>query len=206
MADTTFLAQDPMFLGTKWNGSPGSVILTDEWGSQKIVMMNGAYRDITHNKHVFYASNQVGSGGQAVSVWDATAYTGLYLWNPAGSTITVSLLQVSTGLHTAEAAISALGIGKFSTMTTENHAITPVCCSIPNATGAQCHAGYDATISAPTQIIPIVGGVLATAFPYVSGPVDLGGIIEFGPSNGVVIMAMSAVTGWFSFVWEEIPN
>jgi len=195
-----------MALGTKINGSPGSVFITDEYGNLKVVSPVGKYRDPVKRNHMFCVSTQAGVGGQAVSVYAATTYTGLYLWNPVGSLCNVSLIGVTTALAVAEAAISALYIGRIVTMTTETSQYTPWSLSLPNATAPTCHAGYAATIVAPTVGIPIVGGALATAMPYKSGIDWLDGIMELGPGSGCCIMAMSAVTGWFGFIFEEIPN
>ena len=206
--DNTFLAADPMGLGTKWNGSPGSLFLTDEWGDVKVIQMHSKFRDITKRLHTFYVSTQIGVGGQAVSVWTNVNYTGLYLWNPVGSPVTVSLISVSTALAVAEAAISAIGIGKLTSTGTVNHPYTPLPCYLSNTTAAPyCAAGYDLTLGATTQMTwqwGLVGGSLINLMPYASGPTVTDGAFEYGPGSGCCIMAMSAVTGWFSFVFEEI--
>jgi hypothetical protein len=204
--DNTIIASDPMTLGTKVNGSPGSVFYTDEWGNLKVVTMHSKYRDIVHRQHVFTVSTQAGVGGQAVSVFAATTYTGLYLYNLPGSGVSVSIVAIATALAVAEAGISALFFGK-TTMTTETSQYTPFCNSLGSATApVGTHAGYAATVVAPTVAWPLVGGALATAFPYKSGPEPIEGLFELLPGQVGLIMAMSAVTGWFGFAFEEIPN
>jgi hypothetical protein len=205
----TLLAQDPMTLGTKLNGSPGSVFITDEWGDLKIIQMHTKFRDITHRGHVFATSTQAGVGGQAVTVFTATTYTGLYVYNPTTSPVTLSLLSVTTALAVAEVAISALFLGKFTSMTEGASPYTPYPTSIGSAATAYAHAGYasnGATVAGGAVVWPLVGGALANAFPYASGPTLIDGLFEFGPGSGFYILAMSAVTGWFGFCWEEITN
>jgi len=205
--DNTLLVWDPAGSGSgKVGSNPGSVFRIDDQNALIVGNLHGKYRENTHRQHNFSVTN-AGIGGQAVSVGLATTYTGLYLWNPAGSGVVGSLQMVSTSLYVAEVAISDIHIGRIvpGGMTTETSAITPTCCSIGSATGAIIHAGYAATILAPLLLWPLVGGVLATAFPYKSGPEQIDGMFEINPNSGLCIIAVTAVTGWFGFAWSELP-
>lgn len=204
--NNTFLAQDPMALGTKLNGSPGSVGISDEWGNMKMARIHGRYRDVVHNKHVFYASNQAGVGGQVTTVWAATTFTGLYLYNPVNSGYAISLLAVASSVMVFGATIKATCIGQFQGAPTENHTITPVCTKLDSANASIMHAGYDATLAvAPTMIFPLDGGVLASTAPYTSGVRETSGMFEALPGAGFCTMTLVATTGWWAFLWEEIP-
>ena len=192
----TLLAQDPMALGTKLNGSPGSVFITDEWGNLKIIQMHSKFRDITKRGHAFAASTQAGVGGQAVTVFTATTYTGLYVYNPTTSPVTLSLLSVTTALAVAEAAISAIFLGKFTSMTEGASPYTPYPTSIGSAATSYAHAGFasaGATLAGSAVVWPIVGGALINTFPYASGPTVLDGLFEFGPISPTELAAVAGM-------------
>jgi hypothetical protein len=203
--DNTLLTVDAIASG-KLSTDPRSAFYTDEYGNLKTQSTFGRFREATHRDHRFSVTN-AGIGGQAVSVGLATTYTGLYLWNPAGSGVNLSIDAITTSLLVAEVAISQISLGRIVAggMTTETSSITPTSCLVGSATGAIAHAGYAATIVAPVLLFPLVGGALATAFPYKSGPEYLEGLYEVKPNYGVCIIATTAVTGHFAFVWTEIP-
>lgn len=188
----------------KINTSPGSVMRTDEWGGLIVQQYHGQFREQVNRDHCFFV-NTINIAGQAVSVGAATTYTGLYLYNPVGSGVNVSILAITTALHVAEVAISELHLGRTSGAITETSQLTPLSCNIGSTTGSNIRAGYAATIVAPIIVWPLVGGVLATAFPYKSGTDILNALFQFKPGQIAIIEATTAVTGFFGFAWEEIP-
>jgi hypothetical protein len=193
--------------GGKLSGQvPYSIFRSDEQGALMTGNLMGRYRENTHRIHN-YAAATPAVAGQAVSVGLTATYTGLAIYNPAGSGIVASINWVSTALALAEVAISCLFVGGFvglpGTITT---AISPFSCSIGNASVGQVVAYTSIVMLAiPFIRMPIVGGALATALPATSGPQELAGLFELQPGNGACILAVTAVTGQFGFGWTEIP-
>jgi hypothetical protein len=185
---------------------PYSILRSDEQGAVITGQLMGRYRENTHRIHS-YAAVTPAVAGQAISVGLTATYTGLAIYNPAGSGIVASINWVSTALSLAEAAISCLFIGGFvglpGTITTS---ISPFSTSIGNASiGSVVVYTSIVMLAIPFIRMPIVGGALATALPTQSGPIDIGGLFELQPGNGACILAVTAVTGQWGFGWNELP-
>jgi hypothetical protein len=53
---------------------------------------------------------------------------------------------------------------------------------------------------------PLNGLALAGAAKAASGPVESAGLFELQPGMGGLIIATTLVTGFFGFMWTEIPQ
>lgn len=176
-------------------GRTGEIITADS---------HGRYAEAARRGRLFIAANQ---GAQAVSVALATAYTGICLSNPIGSNKNVELLAAGFALSVAPAAIASLHlIGGYSAVTQVVHTtpLVPIVTKLDGSAGAVAKADASATIVAPQYLMPLMGGFTAAALP--SGPiawVDIGGIFVLPPGAFICIGALTTVTGFGGFIWEE---
>jgi hypothetical protein len=169
--------------------------------------LHGRYYETAYRQNVFYAANQAAT---AWSVALATTYTGICLSNPAGNTKNLIPTKIGFALSAAPAAIASIGIigGYLSTgVVTHTTPLTPGSTFLgvgPTPTGK---ADAAATIvGTPVWILPFMGGFTAAALPSTSpAVVDLEGSIIIPPGGYICIGALTAVTGFGSIVWEEVP-
>lgn len=154
---------------------------------------------------IFTASNQA---AQAVSVALATTYTGLCLSNPNTSTKNLVLLGCNYALTVAPVAIASLHLlAGYSTSDVTHTTPVTVLSSIVGQTGANiARVDREATISTPYYLKAMGSGFTAGAL-YATTPnwIDIGGSIIIPPGGFVAWGALTAVTGFGSFVWEEAP-
>ena len=167
---------------------------------------HGEYFEAARRGRIFYAAN---SAAQAVSVALATTYTGLVLSNPAGSGVDLSLLHVGVGLTLAPAAIASLGlIGGWTAagVTAHTTALVPGGTYLGGAAGVG-KADSAATIPTPVWLDILASGFTAAALPSTSPVVlDKRGVWVVPPGGFLAIGALTAVTGFFSMLWEEVPR
>jgi hypothetical protein len=169
---------------------------------------HGRYNEGSTRGFQFNATNQA---AQAVSVALATTYTGLCISNPLGNIKNLVILGVNFALSVAPAAIASLHlIAGYSATTNVTHTTPLVAPGIQNGllgTGPVSTAKADsaATIVNPGYLIPLGSGFTAAAL-YATTPswIDLGGFITLPPGAWVAIGALTAVTGFGGFVWEEV--
>ena len=167
---------------------------------------HGRYTEATYRGLLYSASNQA---AQAVSVALATTYTGLCIANPLGNQKNVAILGAQFALSSAPVAIASLHlIGGYSA--TANVTLTTAGIATSNLLGvgpiATAKVATAATIPTPTYLIPIGGGFTAAALPSTTPLwIDLGGIFVLPPGGFIAIGALTTVTGFGGFVWEEIP-
>ena len=156
--------------------------------------------------NMFSAANQA---AQAVSVALATTYTGLCLYNPAGSGVILVPNKVAFALTVAPAAIASLHlIGGFSAtggVTAQTTKLVNQSTQIGNASSGKGIALSAATIVTPTYIQALRDGFTAAALPSNLAPIDLEGAYQILPGGFLAIGALTAVTGLGSIVWEEVP-
>ena len=166
---------------------------------------HGRYQEAAIRGRLFSGSN---SAAQAVSVALATTYTGLCLSNNLGNMRNLVLLGCQFALSVAPAAIASLHlISGYSATANVTHT-TPV---TPRnnliGTGAAGVGTLDsaATISTPTYLISLGSGFTAAAL-YGTTPswIDLGGAFVIPPGGFIALGALTAVTGFGSFIWEEV--
>lgn len=171
--------------------------------------LQGRYFEQASRGNTYNASNQA---AQAVSVALATTYTGLCISNPLGNTKNCVLLSASYALTVAPAAIASLHlIGGYSATANVTHTTPLVAPGIQNSllgTGptSTMRADSAATIVSPGYVMSLQGGFTAAALPASPLAVlDLGGQIVLPPGAWIAIGALTAVTGFGSFSWVEVP-
>lgn len=169
--------------------------------------LHGRYYETSYRRAMYAAANQA---AQATTVALATTYTGLCLSNPVGNTFNLVLNKVGIALSVAPAAIAAIGVMTGYNATTNVTHTTPV---TPRSqffgVGAAGTGLVDASATLPTAPFlnqVLMGGFTAATLPAV-GPalIDLEGSIILPPGAYAAIYTLTAVTGLFSFSWEEVP-
>lgn len=181
----------------------------DREGSTIVSDAHGRYAEAARRGNLFSAANVA---AQAVSVALTTTYTGLCISNPIGNIKNLSILGCNYALSVAPAAIAPLFlIAGYSATTNVTHTTPLASPGIQNAligTGAPATAKADsaATIVNPTYLIPLGSGFTAAAL-YATTPswIDLGGQFVLPPGAWIAVGALTAVTGFGGFTWEEIP-
>lgn len=167
---------------------------------------------LQHEGRLWEAANQA---AQVTTVALATTYTGLCVYNPQSSNVQAHILRVGVGLSVAPAAISVIGLMvgfHASTNVTHTSALTPYSCYTDNGGAAkylrQCGADYSSTLpTAPTLRKVLMGGFTAAALPnptlaYIA---LTEGEMVLGPGAYACIYTLTAVTGFFSMLWCEVP-
>lgn len=178
-------------------------------GGQRTTDAHGRYMDAALAGRLFTASNVA---AQAVSVALTTTYTGLCLSNPAGSGKNFALLAAQYALTVAPAAIASLHlIAGYSSAGIVTHT-TPLAApgiqsTIINGTqGSAAKVDSAATIVNPYYLMPMGSGFTAAAlYAHSPGWIDLGGAFIIPPGGWVAWGALTAVTGFGGFMWEELP-
>lgn len=185
-----------------------NVARADRTGAMVVADAHGRYHESAIRGQLFNASNQA---AQAVSVALATTYTGLCISNPLGNTKNIVLLGVNYALTAAPAAPSSIHlIGGYSATTNVAHTVALASPGIQNGllgTGQASTAKVDsaATIVNPGYLLPLCGAFTALALP--STPpmwIDLGGVIVLPPGAWAAIGALTTITGFGGFTWEEV--
>jgi len=199
-----------MRVGPTYGGSgTASPFRGDITGAQIVSDAHGRYAEASRRGSLFIAHN---TAAQAVSVALATVYTGLCISNPLGSKVNLELVGAGFCLTVAPAAIASLHIIGGASPNTQVVHTTPLAApgiqSMPLGNQAKSSANADAaaTIPTPGYIWPLKGGFTAAALPAPAVEwVDVAGIITVGPGGFVCIGALTAVTGFGAFAWEEVP-
>ena len=165
---------------------------------------------------VFTASNVA---AQAVSVALTTVYTGLCISNPIGSGKILEVIGGQYAVSVAEVAIATQHLLAGGSSTGVITHTTPLAAPgiqralIGQGAGvASSSVGSVANVdSACTLVNPYYhsatrGGFTAGAFggPGTGGLIDLEGLVYVGPGGWVAWGALTAITGFGSFIWREI--
>jgi hypothetical protein len=179
---------------------------TNEIGVSEI---HGRYYESSYRGGRFGGANQA---AVAVTAAFATTYTGLVLYNPAGSGVNGVLEKVSLANNVAWPAASALGlmIGASNTAFAGVTAVTPKSKLIGQPAGRLLLASAATLPIAPTLDTLLASiGTLATTGYETTGPTifDLGGDLVIPPGAFVAIYSTAALTaaGLFGFQYEEVP-
>lgn len=176
-------------------------------GGQVTQLLHGDYTEMVLRGNAYVANNQA---AQAVSVALATTYTGLCLSNPLNSGKDLIVNMVSFALSVAPAAIASLHlIGGFSATANVTHtaAITPENCLIGSSNASAAKVDSQATIPTPTYKWALEHGFTAAALPNHALPTfECKGMFVLQPGAFIAIGALTAVTGFGSMMWEEIPH
>jgi len=190
-------------------------------GDMIVSELHGRYYETAYRRNLFSGalSGATGVTATALGLVTATAYTGLVLYNPPGSTVNCVLQKVGYTFPIAPAAASVVSIGiGFSALPL----ITTTAVTVRNnyvngpASVASLYsvATPGITTTAPVTTYPVytlgwVGTVAATSTGQTpSGLVDLEGSIVI-PPTGYACFYLSTVAntnGFFgSMAWEEVP-
>lgn len=170
---------------------------------------HGRYMDAALSGRCYTAHN---TAAQAVSVALTTTYTGLAISNPAGSKYNLVMLGCNYALSVAPAGIASLHlIAGYSSAGLTVHTAALAApgiqsCIINGASDATAKADTQATIVNPYYLMAMGSGFTAGAL-YATTPswIDLGGSIVVPPGGWIAWGALTAVTGFGSFLWEEVP-
>ena len=189
--------------------TPPQGVRQGKLGDMIVSELHGKYYEQAVRGNLFIASNVA---AQAVSVALTTTYTGLCLSNPLGSTKNLVLLGGQYALSVAPAAIASLHlIGGYSATTNVTHTTPLAAPGIQNCllgTGAAGSAKVDSasTIVNPGYIMGLGSGFTAAAL-YSTTPlwIDFAGLVVLPPGAWVAWGALTAVTGFATLAWEEVP-
>jgi hypothetical protein len=194
--------------GGKLGPAMGNIFRIDEQGAAMTTNLFGYFREQTHRQHSFGVCT-IAIGGQAISVGYATTYTGLYLYNPVGNPNIATLNMITTAGLVGEVAPAPLLLGKVGGAGTiaETSTLTPFNCSIGGTALSTMHAGLTGTFTTPVAVWPLNGlAVVATAAKAQSGPIFLHGQFDVNPGQCVMILAVTAWTGFCGIYWTELPQ
>ena len=176
---------------------------------------HGKYYEACIRGNVFTACNVA---AQAVSVALNTTYTGLMVSNPVGSGKNLVMISGNYGMSIAQAAIATLHMiagGSSAGIVTHTTALAAPGIQramigeqsglANGASGSVARADSAATAVNPYYLSAVSNGQLATALTA-TGPsiVDFAGQLIVAPGGWIAWGALTAVTGFGSFVWEEV--
>lgn len=181
-------------------------------GEAVVTDAHGRYYEAAIRGTLYTASNVA---AQAVSVALTTTYTGLCISNPLGNTKNLVMLGCQYALTVAPAGIASLHLLVGYSSTTNVTHTTPLASpgilnSLVNNTAGSTSATAKAD-SAATTVNPVYGLSMGSGFTagalYGTTPlwIDLGGIYVLPPGAWIAWGALTAVTGFGSFAWEEVP-
>lgn len=197
-------------VGPVWGGGgTASPFTAGISGASRVSDAHGRYMQATLEGRVFTACNVA---AQAVSVALATTYTGLCISNPAGNTKNLALLAAQFALTVAPAAIASLHlIAGYSAAGVVTHTAALGAPGIQStiingASNSTAKADSQATVVNPYYAMPMGSGFTAAAlYATTPGWIDLGGMFVIPPGGWVAWGALTAVTGFGGFIWEELP-
>lgn len=203
------MADEQATVGAR-NLSSGSTanLRSDRTGALVTQNAHGRYTEAVLAGRVWLASNQA---GQATSTGLSTTQTGFTLTNPAGSGVNIVLLQVCVALTTAPAAAATLvlaaNVNTAAAAVTQTTALTVRNALLGTGGTGNGLAASAVTLPAAPVVVRTIGGgpvgavTLNTA--YIMDEVD-GGLILV-PNTAISLSSITtAISGIFTFVWEEV--
>ncbi len=170
-------------------------------GEQIVQQLHGRYFESMRTGLMFSSANQA---AQAISVALATTYTGILLYNPAGSNRILVPNKIKFAVSVAQVAIATVGLIAGSTMTTQTTQLTIQNNQIGNTMVGVGKCMSAATIGTPTWIAHNIDGFTAGALSAPTPMVDLDGAFGILPGSFIAIGALTALTGLGFISWEEI--
>src|SRR3990167_2540007 len=181
----------------------------DKTGAQVISSIHGKYAESVLRGNVYSAAN---TAAKAISVALTTPYTGLCVSNPAGSGKNLVMLACQYAISVAEAAIATQHlVAGYSAAGVVTHTVALPAPGIQNGfingtSSAIANADTEATIVNPYYLMPIRGGFTAGALggPGSGQIIDLEGMFIIQPGGWIAFGALTAITGFGGFVWEEM--
>jgi hypothetical protein len=187
--------------------------------------LHGKYYTQNYRNNVYYAANA--AAGNTVSVFSATSFTGLGLWNLAGSGKNLVLIRATLALSTAAGTATTFGyvyqqnVGSAVGTAAPITATTPITATRGPAVLGPLTAGQGNSVAiavsaatlttAPTLFIPtgLGSGTGAITVPSTTLGVneyfDGSLIIAPGTFFGFAVAVSSTNTSNASFLWEEVP-
>jgi hypothetical protein len=190
-------------------------------GDMVVSELHGRYYEQAYRRNLFSGalSGAAGVTASALGIVTATAYTGLVLYNPPGSTVNCVLQKVGYVLPIAPAAATVVSIGTgFSALPPQTTTAITARNNYVNGPAPLASlysvATFGISTTAPVTTYPVytmgwVGTVAATSSGQVnSGLVDLEGSIVIPPTGYACIYLSTAANtnGFFgSMAWEEVP-
>lgn len=179
-------------------------------GSLRTALGDPEYFDMSMGTRLFWGANQTAT---AWSVALNTTYTGLVLSNPRASQSLLVPVAAGFAYSVAPAAIAPMMFfaGNSSDGITTHTTPLPMG-ELPTRLDSDQGTGVgnlDAAatlVGTPRWVMPFISGFTAAALPSVApGLVDLKGLFVVPPGAYFGIGALTAVTGFGSLVWAEIP-
>jgi len=205
MSDLSLMRIGPVLQGDG-TGTPFRATVT---GAQVVTDAHGRYAEAARRGSLFVAHNVA---AQALTVGLATVYTGLCISNPLGNKFNAEILGYGFALTVAPAAIASIHMqGGYSAIANVVHTTPLAAPGIQNTllgigAPSTMKADSSATTVNPGYVLPLMGGFTAAALP--ASPMvwhDVSGLIVVPPGGWVAIAALTAVTGFGGFAWEEVP-
>jgi len=194
----------PVFGGT----GTAPPFTSDITGAQRTADAHGRYTDAATRQQIFFAASQ------AATTWSVAltaTYTGLVISNPPNSGRNLAMLQAGFALSVAPAGIASVGFiaGWAATgVTAHTTPLVPLSSYLnqDTATGVAKADGAATIVGTPRWVGQFLGGFTAAAL-FATSPsvIDLGGIYIVPPGSYFGIGALTAVVGFASLVWEELP-
>jgi hypothetical protein len=182
-------------------------------GDMIVSELHGRYYETNYRRNKFFGSN--GATPSVTTVALATAYTGLVLYNPAGSTINCSIDKVGISFLVAFTAASTVGLMvgySAAGIVTAGAAASPGASSFVGIGAApQGKVALSATLVGTPVLHTVFGEGLTgaiTTTPQIYSLYDLEGSVVLPPGAYAAIYtstASGAASLAASFQWEEIP-
>jgi hypothetical protein len=168
--------------------------------------LHGKYTELSRQGKIYFAASQ------AATTWTialAATYTGLVVYNPAGSGKNLSILQATLGLSVAPAGIAHIGLfvgGNAAGNTVHTTPLTVYNAFLNGAAGAGKADAAATLVGTPVWFNAFMGGFTAGSLPSTSPAViDVNGMITVPPGWYCGIAALTVVVGFASMAWTEIP-
>lgn len=188
-----------------------SVQRAGNMGDTIVSELHGRYYEAAYRRALFSTAN---SAAVATVALGTTAYTGLSLANPIGSTVNLVLLKASYALSVAAPSAGYLGLETgYNSGTNVTHTAATVVANNFIGVGASGTGLADSSSTLPTaptnRIMLCNTSTIATTAYNGSAPqvIDLEGSIILPPGAYVAFYTFATNTAawWFSFFWEEVP-
>ena len=181
-------------------------------GDMIVSELHGRYYETNYRRNKFYGSN--GSVPSVTTVALATTYTGLVLYNPAGSTVNCSIDKVGISFLVAFTAAATVGLMvgySAAGIVTAGAAASPGASSFVGIGAApQGKVALSATLVGTPTLHTVFGEGLTgaiTTVPQMYSFYDMEGSLVLPPGAYAAIYTSTANTSGLaaSFQWEEIP-
>jgi hypothetical protein len=188
-----------------------SILRQGNMGDTIMSELHGRYYEACYRRALFSTAN---SAAVATVALGTTAYTGLSLANPVGSTVNLVLLKCSYALSVAAPTAGYLGLETgYNAGTNVTHTVAATVSNNFIGVGASGTGLADSSSTLPTapinRLMLCNTNTVATTAYNGSAPqvVDLEGSIILPPGAYAAFYTFATNTAawFFSFTWEEVP-